>query len=232
MEAFWNERAREDAFFFVDSRLEYGHPDVARFFADGEADLAEVLRLTGGRIGPGDTVVDVGCGLGRLTRALAGRARAVVALDVSGEMLERARELNPELENVRWVKGDGTSLAGIDDASADAVISHVVFQHIPDPRVTLGYVREMGRVLRPGGWAGFQVSDDPTVHRRRRRGPARLLRRALGREPGGQDDPAWLGSAVDLGAVERSAGEAGMDLERVEHRGTQYCMVLLRRRAT
>jgi len=103
-------------------------------------------------------------------------------------MLERARELNPGLANVEWLRGDGSSLAGIEDASASACVSHVVFQHIPDPRVTLAYVREMGRVLRPGGWAAFQVSNDPAVHTRP--GPLRRARRALAglvrRAPRGQ----------------------------------------------
>lgn len=76
-------------------------------------------------------------------------------------MLERARALHAQLTNVKWIHGDGESLSGIADASVDAVFSHVVFQHIPDPRITLGYVREMGRVLRPGGWTAFQVSTDP-----------------------------------------------------------------------
>lgn len=230
MERFWNERAREDAFFFVDDRLEYGHPDVDRFFADGEADLLEVLRVAGAEIAPDDVVLDVGCGLGRLTRAIAGRAREVVGIDISSEMLDRARELNPQLANVRWVHGDGTSLAGVADASIDAIVSHVVFQHIPDPQVTLGYVRDMGRVLRPGGWSAFQVSNDPGVHRPRHGGARGAAARLLRRSPRGQTDPAWLGSAVELDDLRAAADAGGLDVERVEGAGTQYCVVLLRRR--
>lgn len=68
-------------------------------------------------------------------------------------MLELAREHNPALDAVEWIHGDGTSLEPLADASADACFSQVVFQHIPDPEITLGYVAEMGRVLRPGGSA-------------------------------------------------------------------------------
>src|SRR5207253_180258 len=81
--------------------------------------------------------------VGRLTRARAGRAAEIVAVDVSEEMLARAREHNAHLSNVRWIHGDGTSLRPLADGSVDACVSVVVFQHIPDPAVTLGYVREM-----------------------------------------------------------------------------------------
>jgi SAM-dependent methyltransferase len=230
MGRFWDERAREDAFFFVDDRLDYGKPDLERFWREGAEALDLILDALGVAVSPDDDVVEIGCGVGRITRALASRARSVRALDVSAEMLARARELNAELDNVQWVQGDGTSLAGIDDSSADACFSHVVFQHIPDPRVTLGYVREMGRVLRPGGWSGFQVSNDPEVHRPRT-GMRRVRDRGLalvGRAPRGQGDPAWLGSAVDLDELAIAAREGGLEIERIENPGTQFCLVLLR----
>jgi ubiquinone/menaquinone biosynthesis C-methylase UbiE len=151
----------------------------------------------------------------------------VRAIDVSGEMLARARRHNAHLDNVEWLQGDGTSLAPIEDARADAVVSHVVFQHIPEPQVTLGYVREMARVLRPGGWAAFQISTDPEIHRRRLRNRvARLLRRS---GPRGQEHRAWRGSAVDLEALRATARECGLTLERVQDPGTQFTLVLARR---
>jgi SAM-dependent methyltransferase len=226
MREFWDERARENALYFVDNTLDYRSPDAERFWREGELVVERILQMLGASVEPGDHVVEIGCGVGRLTRALAALAARVTALDVSAEMLARARELNPELDGVTWLEGDGASLAGVDDASADACLSHVVFQHIPDPGVTLGYVREMGRVLRPGGWSAFQVSNDPGVHRPRRR-----LRALLRRGPRGQEHPAWLGSAVDLDELGATAAAAGMDVERVEGAGTQFCLVLLRRRA-
>lgn len=231
MGRFWDERAREDAFFFVDNRLRYREPDIDRFWAAGLSDLRGVLDLGGVAIAPGDVIVDLGCGVGRLTRAAvtlgAGR---VYAIDVSSEMLARAREHNADLEAVTWIQGDGATLAGVPDGVADGLISHVVFQHIPDPRITLGYVRDMARVLKPRGWAVFQVSNDPDVHRLRGRGLRERLRRVLGREPRGTDDPAWLGSAIDLEELRTVAHGAGLDVERVAGEGTQFCIVCLRRR--
>lgn len=229
MKKFWDARAAEDAFFFVDNRLRYGDPDVERFWAGGEEIVEKILDALGATISPEDNVVEIGCGVGRLTRALANRAASVYAIDVSPKMIEQAKELNPGLERVRWAVGDGVSLAGVETGSADACFSFVVFQHIPDPRITLGYVREMGRVLRPGGWAAFQVSNAPAVHAPRGRGVRGRLRGLRRRGPQGQDHPAWRGSAVDLDELRRTAAAEGMDMERVIGAGEQHCLVMLRR---
>jgi len=232
MRDFWDARARENAFYYVDNRVDYRDPDRVSFWDGGRRSLEAILERTGAEIGPGDRVVEIGCGVGRVTRWLAARAAEVVAVDVSEEMLARAMALNPELANVTWLLGDGRSLEPVEDGAADVVFSDVVFQHIPDPEVQLGYVREIGRVLRPSGWAAFQVSNDRRVHVRRPLAE-RLrtrIRGALRRGPRAQEHPAWLGAAVDLDELRRVAGAAGMDLERVAGEGTQHCHVLLRRR--
>jgi SAM-dependent methyltransferase len=200
------------------------------FWEAGRHLLKVIMARVGGRVDPSDDVVEIGCGVGRVTRWLAREAATVRALDVSAEMLERARELNPGLDSVTWLLGDGESLAPVEDRSADLVFSDVVFQHIPEPAVQLGYVREIGRVLRPGGRAAFQVSDDPALHARRALRDQLRSRAAalLGRGPRGQSHPAWLGAAMDLDELDRVAGESGMSLERVAGRRTQHCHVLLR----
>jgi peptidoglycan/LPS O-acetylase OafA/YrhL/SAM-dependent methyltransferase len=227
MRRFWNERAREDAFYFVDSRQPYKAADPERFW-EAEALVDYLLGGLGVQLGRDDRVVEIGCGVGRITRVLAARAAEVLALDVSDEMLARARRHNPELANVRWMLGDGRSLAPLQDASVDACVSVVVLQHVPDPEITLGYVRELGRVLRPGGWAALQVSDDPSIHRPRQPASQRV-RAALGRAPRGQRHPAWLGTRADLDAIAAAAHESATEVERVWGAGSQYCQVLLRR---
>ena len=229
MATFWDERARENAAYFVDNSLDYRHTDLEHFWADGPRTVDDVLATVDApAIRPEDDVVEIGCGIGRLTRPLSERARTVRALDISGEMLARASAANAHLANVEWVHGDGTSLAGIADASADVVFSHVVFQHVPSPDITLGYVREMGRVLRPGGWAAFQISNDASIHRSGDRGLRAWLAARLRLAPGGQDHPAWLGSAVELPDLEAAAHDGGLEVERISGAGTQFCFVLLR----
>lgn len=182
---------------------------------------------------PEDHVVEIGCGVGRITRELANRCAIVDALDVSESMLDLARQHNAEMANVQWLLGDGSSLAGIADSSADVCFSHVVFQHIPYPAITYGYVSEMGRVLRGGGWAVFQVSNLPLVHKRqtfaKRLGGA--LSAASGRGPKGQDHPAWRGSAIDLDELTNVSKAADMRVEKIAGAGTQFCIVHLQKQA-
>jgi SAM-dependent methyltransferase len=233
LRAFWNARAEENPMYYIDNTLDYLEPSQADFWAHGNSELDLLLGSVEARLEPGDDVVEIGCGIGRMTRAIAGRVATVRALDISPRMLERARTLGEDLEGVDWILGDGTSLAGIDDASADVCLSHVVFQHIPDPRITLSYIREIGRVLRPGGWAAFQISNDPGIHRRRtgREGLSIRWRALTGRGPRGQADPAWLGSYVSIGALREAVEAGGMELTRVAGEGRQLCFVLARKRA-
>ena len=223
---FWDERAREDAYFFVDNRRQYGDPDVGPFWADGVRDLDTLLEALDVRIEPTNVVLDLGCGVGRLTRVIAERAARVCGVDVSSEMVALARQHNAGLNNVEWIVGNGSDLEPLPDQSFDLCLSHVVFQHIPDPAITLGYVREMGRVLRAGGLAAFQISNDPGVHARQRERRLRLPGR---RGPSGQRDSAWLGSAIDLGQLHVAAVEGGLELERIVGQSTQFCLVRARK---
>lgn len=229
MRRFWNARAREDAFFFVDDRQAYRSPDPERFWTGQEA-VDYLLEGLGAELHETDTVLEIGCGVGRITRVLATRSRRVVALDISEEMLARARHHNPDLDNVEWFLGDGTSLAGIADASVDACVSVVVLQHLPDPELTLGYVREVGRALRPDGWAALQLSNNLDGHRGRLTLRHRV-KALVGRAPRGLTHPAWLGSPVGLGAVRAAAQDGGMTVERIWGEGSQFCQILLRRKS-
>jgi ubiquinone/menaquinone biosynthesis C-methylase UbiE len=227
MREFWDKRAREDPFYFVDDREPYHHADEERFWRAGERELDALLRRLGLAVEPGSRVMDVGCGIGRLTRVLARRAAHVTAVDISPEMLARAQELNPGLDNVEWVLGEGDSLAGIERGSHDAVVCHEVLQHIPMVRVQLGYVAEFARVLRPGGWAAFDLATAPA---RGRQGPETHSRRGflqaiVGRTPSGRDKPEWRGTFVPLDGLGATAMTVGLTLERIEGGGTPRTLV-------
>ncbi len=233
MRDFWDARARENALWYIHSQLDYNAPDSDEFWRSGEDNLERTLAPFGIVLRGDERVLEIGCGMGRITRALAARARDVVGVDVSPEMIERGRTALAELANVTLQVGSGTDLAGIDRNSCDACYSFIVFQHIPDPAITCGYIREIGRVLRPGGWTVFQVSDRPEIHRRaywRLRVPLReRLRRLAGRAPRGCTDAPWLGSAVPREDLLAALAAGGMRLESTVGDGTQFCLVHARK---
>jgi len=95
------------------------------------------------------SVLDVGCGTGPVSRALARRPGIgrVVGIDPSPVFLATARDLATDLPNVSFMEGDGRSLPFEDD-HFDAIIFHTTLSHVPEPHAALA---EAWRVLRPGG---------------------------------------------------------------------------------
>jgi ubiquinone/menaquinone biosynthesis C-methylase UbiE len=121
----------------------------------------EELLTTGGRynadslrrklgINPADTVLEIGCGVGRLAPHLAPFCRHWIGCDVSPNMLKFARERLVAVPNIQLVETSGYDLAPIESRSIDAVYCTVVFMHL-DEWERYGYVLEAFRVLRPGG---------------------------------------------------------------------------------
>lgn len=93
------------------------------------------------------TIGDLGCGTGQVSEVLAPFVHRVVAVDDSVAMLTAARERLATQRNVEVRSGDLTALP-IPDLSLDAAVIFLVLHYLPDPSAAL---REVGRVLRPGG---------------------------------------------------------------------------------
>lgn len=148
----WDERARKDAEFFIAKTS-----DPASFDASAEQDVASLLSGIESFITPTARVLDLGCGIGRLMKPLAPRVAGVHGVDVSGEMIERARTYLADLSNVTLTENSGADLSGLDSESFDFAYSYLMFQHIPERPVVETYLSEVARVLRPGGAFKFQI---------------------------------------------------------------------------
>jgi 2-polyprenyl-3-methyl-5-hydroxy-6-metoxy-1,4-benzoquinol methylase len=94
----------------------------------------------------GARVLDVGCGEGWFTAALAEAGMEAVGIDVAQEPLRRAREREPDLD-LRCVPLEG-EWPSLRDVSFDAVWAGEVIEHVAD---TAGWLSEVRRVLRSGG---------------------------------------------------------------------------------
>lgn len=138
--------------------------DVAEFMATGVADVAWVGRLLAAQsLEIGRRVLDFGCGVGRLTNALAELAPAseVTGVDIASSMVRRARELNRHPDRVRFEPYDGHRLP-FADGSVDTAVSLVVVQHAP-PAAQLQYLLELNRVVADGGAVVVQVVTEPRL---------------------------------------------------------------------
>ena len=160
LEQNWDDLGRRDPMWAIltspDKRKNRWDED--EFFATGRVVVTEVMAGLDslGILVPRGRALDFGCGIGRLTQALAGEFDAVVGVDVAASMVERARELNRHGERCTYVCNSEDDLAIFPDASFDFILTELVLQHLPSD-LMFRYVREFVRVLRPGGVAVFDV---------------------------------------------------------------------------
>ena len=152
MQREWNERAQTDPQGYIGRG--YAGSD-AQFWASGAPDL-DGLILDGLELDRRATVLEIGCGVGRLLRPLAARAHRVIGVDIAPAMIEQGRTLLADLPRVSLHVTHGR-LDAVGEASLDLVYSFAVFQHIPSKRAIAQYVSEAARTLRAGGVFKFQV---------------------------------------------------------------------------
>ncbi len=102
-----------------------------------------------GELPPATRVLDLGCGNGYIARALARSGASVVGVDSSRELIEaaRAREATEPL-GITYVVAEAADLATISTASIDVAVANMSLMDISDGA---GAIREVGRVVRPGG---------------------------------------------------------------------------------
>ena len=202
----WDRRALENARYYVDTARD--NWTDAEFFQSGEATVAEevdtdLTNICQGRDPQSMRVLEIGCGAGRVTRALARRFGEVHGVDVSGEMIKLAKQALQGYENVFLYQNNGKDLSLIPGRDFDFAFSCIVFQHIPSREIILNYVREVWRLLRPGALFKFQVQG------------GELLR------PTSKDD-TWLGATYTVEQAAQMAEQSGFEFRHHYGAGDQY----------
>jgi SAM-dependent methyltransferase len=170
MRADWDARARENAKYYV--QTEKTDWTDEEFYASGrrtveEEILTDMINICQGMDPKQMRIVEIGCGAGRVTAALAEIFGEVHAVDVSGEMVAQARAALASRPNAHVYQNNGMDLSVIPQGEGfDFAFSSIVFQHIPSRDVIESYVREVNRLLKPGRLFKFQVQGgegmDPT----------------------------------------------------------------------
>jgi SAM-dependent methyltransferase len=131
------------------------------FFATGHREVEAVLAYAA-RIGvcidQTSPALDFGCGIGRLTRALAQYFSECVGVDISPTMIRLAQELNHHLPHCNFLLNEDAGLKSLRDNYFGFIYTSLVLQHIAKP-CSHEYLAELIRVLKPGGVLIFQVPE-------------------------------------------------------------------------
>lgn len=156
----WDRRARENARHYVATgRNDWTDED---FYRSGERTvedfiLTDMENICQGRDPRSMRVLEIGCGAGRVTRALARQFGEVHAVDISAEMVRLAQEAVANCPNAHVYQNNGMDLSVVPAAEFDFAFSTIVFQHIPSRGIIENYLREVNRLLRPGALFKLEV---------------------------------------------------------------------------
>jgi len=208
----WDARAAQDAEYYVRTPDESGTGFDESGRVSYEQEIQPFLDLLLDGKPPAECrMVEIGCGVGRMTRWIATNFQEVHGVDISAEMLARARERLHDCPNVTLHLGSGADLAGLPDAYFDLAFSYIVFQHIPSREIIEAYVRDAVRVLRPGGAFRFQVSGwSPWEYRR-------------------QSKDTWQGESCSLPQALDLLQRNGLQPLHCQGGGTQYLWLTARK---
>jgi SAM-dependent methyltransferase len=159
----WDQRAKENARYYVNTATAEWTDE--EFFASGQRTVADeiltdLVNICQGKSTKEMRALEIGCGAGRVTRALANLFGEVHGVDVSGEMIRQAKLALRDHPNACVYQNNGKDLAVLPALEFDFAFSSIVFQHIPSREIIENYVREVNRLLRPGALFKFQVQGD------------------------------------------------------------------------
>jgi SAM-dependent methyltransferase len=207
MRSDWNQRASEDAYYYV--AFGRREQDDEEFFSTA-AGLVQTLTSELKRLPGRDAALEIGCGPGRLMRPLSRYFAEIHGVDVSDAMIRLAGERLRGTANAHPHHSSGADLSLFPENRFDFVYSYAVFQHIPSRDVVFSYLREAWRVLKPGGILRCQLNGLP---------------------PHAKKYDTWSGVRVTPDELRAFAREQRFQLLALEEIWTQYMWITCRKPA-
>lgn len=219
----WDALARKNAMHYIETSNDEW--ELEQFFRSGKRDVEAIIvpdlpLICRGRDARRLRILEIGCGIGRMTKHLSALFGEVHGVDVSGEMVIRGRELLTGARNVYLHETSGNDLAAFPRGYFDFAFSYRVFEHIPYRVVIVNYMAEVHRVLKTESLFKFQLHTASW--------PARLLHSVGtggGRSSGwrrkmrvGRPD-TWFGVRLREAEIDPLAHQIGFAIARRERAG-------------
>lgn len=154
----WNEAAAKNPMRYIASSKT--NWEKKEFFASGEQAVEHYVIpfLNQQNFDPSNKrVLDIGCGVGRLTRSLSNLFGEAYGIDFSEGMISKARELNADKQNLYFQSNDGKSIS-FEDNYFDFCFSYLTLRHVKDRQTIKSYIVQIDRVLRSHGLFKVEVN--------------------------------------------------------------------------
>ncbi len=149
----WNQRAQHHAQFWIATENYQSDED---FGQSGETTANALLAAIGDIYQPTWTVLDIGCGIGRVLKPLGKHFQTLIGVDVSSSMIAQSKIWLSDFPHITTFETSGVDLQRFEDQTFNLVYSYVAFQHMPKP-VFEQYLSEINRVLTPDGYLALQL---------------------------------------------------------------------------
>lgn len=166
----WDDKIRQNARFYMNSRTKSGK-DVNEFelrdtgredfkhHIENDGVLKEVLKDFKHK-----EILEIGCGIGRMTEFIAKNFKHVSSIDISKEAIEYASRRLSEYSNIDIKQSSGDKIP-YKDGQFDFVFSYLTLQHLPSLKSLDNYLKEIIRVLKSGGIAKLQFRSGASLRR-------------------------------------------------------------------
>lgn len=164
----WNEFGRIDPLWAIltDPDKKGNRWQIDDFFKTGEKEVKEVFEYVESLsiVVSRRKALDFGCGVGRVSQALACYFDEVCGVDIAPSMVELAKKHKHHGDKCKYYLNDTNDLKFLNDNSFDFVYSNITLQHI-EPRYARNYIKEFLRALAPHGLIIFQLPSEPILDR-------------------------------------------------------------------
>jgi len=155
----WEKLAQKNSRYYINSdygknitKDEFRQSGAQDYLAHIKSDEVLTKRINFGKA----TIIDLGCGTGRMTEFMVTDFGRVIGLDISREMVKQARK---RVIGAEFIETDGQTIP-LPDESVDLVFSYLVFQHIKTKEMVEKNFEEVYRVLKPKGIFKVRIRSD------------------------------------------------------------------------